>query len=301
MGLDPFTAGIGSSVIGGIFQGSSAKKAAKSQAQAAQQDLAFQKETRDLTRADLAPFKNAGSNALSAYNYLLGLGNAPMIGGTAPQVETVNGVQPGLQPGPSVGRVNALGGGNMNGRDSANPYQPTAAPQASPTQYRVNGQMFGTLAEAQAYANANPTGGTQYAGLETTPGYKFQFDQGTAGVNALAGAKGGLNSGATLQALNDYGQGMAQQYRDSYLNRLAGLSDMGVSAASMQGNANSNAAAGVSNALSGIGNAKAAGAIGVGNAFSGMTNNLLGTFQYQKAMQPANTSGIGWGNWGFGG
>ena len=299
MGLDPITAGIGSSVIGGIFQGSSAKKAAKAQTQAAQQDLAFQKETRDLTRADLAPFKNAGSNALAAYNYLLGLGSAPTIGGTAASIETINGVQPGVQPGPSVGRVNALGR-NMNGRDSANPYQPAAAPQTVPTQYRVNGQMFSTLADAQAYANAHKTGGTTYAGLETTPGYQFQFDQGMAGVNALAGARGGLDSGATRQALMETGQGMAQQYRDSYLNRLAGLSDMGVSAASMQGNANSNAAAGVPNALSGIGNAKAAGAIGQGNAFSGMANNLVGLYQYQNAQKAPNTSGIGWGNWGLG-
>ena len=288
-------------IVGAAAQGKAASKAAKAQTQSAQQDLAFQKETRDLTRSDLAPFKNAGSNALAAYNYLLGLGSAPTIGGTAASIETINGVQPGVQPGPSVGRVNALGG-NMSGRgrDSANPYQPTAAPQTAPTQYRVNGQLFSTLADAQTYANAHKTGGTTYAGLETTPGYQFQFDQGMAGVNALAGARGGLDSGATRQALMETGQGMAQQYRDSYLNRLAGLSDMGVSAASMQGNANSNAAAGVSNALSGIGNAKAAGAIGVGNAFSGMTNNLLGTFQYQKAQQPANTSGIGWGNWGLG-
>ena len=291
-----FAAGL----LGGVMQMGAANKASKAQAKAANQDLAFQKETRDLTRADLAPFKNAGSNALAAYNYLLGLGSAPTIGGTAASIETINGVQPGVQPGQSVGRVNALGYGVGRGRDSANPYQPTAAPQTAPTQYRVNGQMFSTLADAQAYANAHKTGGTTYAGLETTPGYQFQFDQGMAGVNALAGARGGLDSGATRQALMETGQGMAQQYRDSYLNRLAGLSDMGVSAASMQGNANSNAAAGVSNALSGIGNAKAAGAIGVGNAFSGMTNNLLGTFQYQKAQQPANTSGIGWGNWGLG-
>mgnify|MGYP003513815258 FL=1 len=291
-----FAAGL----LGGVMQMGAANKASKAQAKAANQDLAFQKETRDLTRADLAPFKNAGSNALAAYNYLLGLGSAPTIGGTAASIETINGVQPGVQPGQSVGRVNALGYGVGRGRDSANPYQPTAAPQTAPTQYRVNGQLFSTLADAQTYANAHKTGGTTYAGLETTPGYQFQFDQGMAGVNALAGARGGLDSGATRQALMETGQGMAQQYRDSYLNRLAGLSDMGVSAASMQGNANSNAAAGVSNALSGIGNAKAAGAIGVGNAFSGMTNNLLGTFQYQKAQQPANTSGIGWGNWGLG-
>ncbi len=275
-----FAAGL----LGGVMQMGAANKASKAQAKAANQDLAFQKETRDLTRADLAPFKNAGSNALAAYNYLLGLGSAPTIGGTAASIETINGVQPGVQPGQSVGRVNAIGYGVGRGRDNGNTYQQNAAPQAATTQYRVNGQLFSTLADAQAYANAHKTGGTTYAGLETTPGYQFQFDQGMAGVNALAGARGGLDSGATRQALMETGQGMAQQYRDSYLNRLAGLSDMGVSAASMQGNANSNAAAGVSNALSGIGNAKSAGAIGVGNAFSGMTNNLLGTFQYQKGM-----------------
>ena len=98
-----FAAGL----LGGVMQMGAAKKASKDQANTAQQDLAFQKETRDLTRADLAPFKNAGSNALAAYNYLLGLGSAPTIGGTAASIETINGVQPGVQPGQLVGVATA--------------------------------------------------------------------------------------------------------------------------------------------------------------------------------------------------
>ena len=47
-----FAAGL----LGGVMQMGAANKASKAQAKAANQDLAFQKETRDLTRADLAPY-----------------------------------------------------------------------------------------------------------------------------------------------------------------------------------------------------------------------------------------------------
>ena len=134
---------------------------------------------------------------------------------------------------------------------------------------------------------AKPTG---YAGFQATPGYAFRVQQGNDSVNALAGARGGLNSGATMQALQERGMGLASQEYGNYLSRLGGMVDMGSSAASNQAAAGTNAAAGVSNALSAKANAIGAGAIGVGNAINGTVGNLMGLYQYQKMLQ-ANGGG----------
>ena len=257
-------AAIGSALIGA----SSAKKAASAQASAAKSDIAFQKETRDIVRGDLAQYRNTGTNALAALNYLNGLGEAPMIGGTPLAIETIAG-----QPG-AGGLGNATGG------------KPGA------TTYRVGGQTFGTMEEAQAYAQKNATGGKRYE-WQADPGYQFRLKSGNDSVNALAGARGGLNSGRTLQALSDYNQGMASQEFGNIYRRLGGMTDMGMSAAQMSGQASQNAAAGVSNALAAKGNAAAAGAIGVGNALQGGISNGLSLWQYQKGLQQPAT-----GIWG---
>lgn len=284
------------SVVGGLISAGSAKKAAKAQEAAANKDIAFQTETRDLIRNDLAPERQTGTNALATYNYLLGLGDAPTIGGTPAQIETyqIPGSGPTGAPGNAIGptAMGFGGGGKYIGTGRDRFLNPNPQPQTQATTgYRVNGQTFATLEDAQAYANANKTGGTKYQGFQATPGYKFAFDQGTSAVNAMAGARGGLNSGRTMQDLTKFGQGIANQEFNNYLSRVGGLVDTGMSAKQMSGNASQNAAAGVSNALSAIGNAKAAGSIGVGNAFNGTITNLIGLNQYQKSLPGG---GNGW-------
>lgn len=204
-------AGLASAVIGA----SSARKAAKAQTRAAEQDIAFQRETRDMIFNRYEPFYGAGKNALGAYNYELGLG-------------------------------------------------------------------------------AKPAG---YGGFEKSADYNFRFGEGVNATNALAGARGGLNSGRTMQDLTKFGQGFASQERGNYLNRLAGLTDGGMAAAGGQAGAATNAAAGTSNALAAIGNAQAAGAIGTGNALMGGISNGLGLWNYQKQTTP----GFGSKNWLFSG
>lgn len=242
----PVAAAIGSTLVGAI----SANKAAKAQAATADKDMKFQTETRDIIRGDLSPYRETGTNALAALNYLNGLGEAPTIGGTPLSVET-------------------MGGGANGGKG---------------TTFRVGGQTFGTMQEAQAYAQKNATGGKKYE-WTADPGYKFRLQSGNNSINALAGAKGGLNSGRTMQALSDYNQGMASQEFGNVYSRLGGMTDMGLSAAQMSGQASQNAAAGVSNALSAKGNAQAAGAMGVGNAIQGGIGNGLSIWQYQKGLQ----------------
>lgn len=293
-------------LIGGIFQASAAKKAASQQAAAAQQDLDFQRETRDLIFDRTDPFYQSGITAQNALNFELGLGSRPMMGGTAPQVETFTETMSMGQPAQSaMPRFGPGRGGEEARREWENARRIVqlggggASQPQSVTRFRVNGQTFNTMDEAQAFANANTTGATPYQGFQATPGFQFALDQGNNSVNALAGARGGLNSGRTLQDLSTFNMGMANQEYGNFLNRLTGLAGAGQSAAGMQANAATNAASGVSNALSGIGNAQSAGTIGAANGIAGGINNQLALWQYQRGTAGNGGGGLFGGNsWG---
>lgn len=292
------------SIAGGLLSAGAASDAADAQAAAAQRDLEFQKETRDLIFERLDPFYRPGVTAQNALAFELGLGNRPMIGGGPAAIETftenIAATGAGGRPAGMTAGGMGVSGKYEPGRDASR-FGNFGTPASTATRYRVGGQVFNTIEEAQKYAAANPTGGTEYRGFQATPGYQFQFDQGTAAVNALAGARGGLNSGRTLQDLTTFGQGIANQEYNNYLNRLTGMSGSGQAAAGAQANAATNAAAGVSNALSGIGNAQAAGAIGQANAWTGAINNGLAAWQYQRGLQPSQGGGgglFGGNSWG---
>lgn len=80
--------------------------------------------------------------------------------------------------------------------------------------------------------------------FHTSPGYDFAVDQGTQAALRGASAAGMLNSGNTLTALTDYGQGKADQEYSSWLDRLNGVSTQGQSAVAGQ-QAGDNALAGI--------------------------------------------------------
>lgn len=296
--------GIGAALgglAGGLLQSSAASKAASAQERAADRQYALQERVYEDTTERYAPYLGAGNTALDAYMYELGLGGRPTMGGTAPQITTIpgtagamgrdtsglpftapDGTQFGLNA-ERMGGQRATDGGGLN-------FGTQTQGQGTPTRYQVGGQTFNTMEEAQAWARANPTGGSEYQGFQATPGYQFQLDQGLAATNALAGARGGLNSGRTLQALQDYGSGLANQEYGGYMNRLAGLTDMGMGAAGNQAAAGNAFATGAGNALGAAGNAQAAGAIGVGNAWSGALQNGISSWQYQNALNQGRTA-----------
>lgn len=276
MGIDPITAGIGASVLGGIGQASAANKAAKAQKAASDQQVQLYRDIYNDTTERFQPFYDSGTNALAAYNYELGIGPRPTFGGTAPAITTIEGKGPTTLGDP---RFALFGGGRSGGRENAP--TPTQNP-GMPTRYSVNGQMFDTMDAAQAYANANRTGGTAYSGYTKTPGYDFRLNQGLDAIQSSAAARGGLYSGAAMRDILKYGQDYATGEYTNYLARLAGMTDTGVAAAGNQANAGANMGAGVGSALASRGNASAAGAIGMGNAFSGGLQNVLGYMNYQQ-------------------
>jgi hypothetical protein len=63
-------------------------------------------------------------------------------------------------------------------------------------------------------------------------GYQFTQDAGSRAVTSSAAARGSLNSGATLKALQDRGQETAKSFIAPWMSALEGRSNRGVSAAS---------------------------------------------------------------------
>ena len=278
--------GIIGSVVGGLIGNSGAKKAAAAQERSAREQLDFSKEVYGDQVERFAPYAAGGGLANDAILSLLGLGDAPMIGANALRVETVPGA-------PS--QVTRM---FMDGeRERSNTF--TGPP--GPNTYRVGDRTFSTMAEAQAYADANSTPGTQWGGFQADPGFRFRQEQGNEALRALNAARGGGLSGRTLQDAMEFNSGLASQEYGNFFNRLAGQQGIGLQAAGLTANAGGAAVQNVGNALANIGDARASGAIGGANAINQGIGNALGAWQYQQGLaRPPSTSTSGSRPWWLG-
>ncbi len=91
----------------------------------------------------------------------------------------------------------------------------------------------------QMYGNAlglNGAQGNQAArqAFQTSPGYEFATGQGIQALDRSAAGAGMFGSGNAAMALNDYGQGMANQQYGNWLQGLSGLNNQGLAAATGQ-------------------------------------------------------------------
>lgn len=125
------------------------------------------------------------------------------------------------------------------------------------------------------------------AQIASTPGYQFRMDQGTQALNRAANAGGNLYSGQTGKALVGYGQGLASDYWNNYLNELAGVTGMGQQAASLGSGISSEFAGSRANALLGTQANRAASGLGSLNAYTG-ANAQIGAAQAGGAINSAN-------------
>ena len=284
MGLGSIIGGIGSAVIGA----SSANKAAKAQKAAAANQLALEGRIYDETVERFEPFLQGGLTAQNALAYELGLGPKPMIGGQAPEVvefqdtpaDTGSPYRDPTSPYFASGRDRP---GQYTGANTEGFYAPSPV-----TKYRVGNQVFNSRDAADAYATANPTGGTEYRGFEATPFQEYVLDETQQAVDGSAASRGNLFSGATIKAQQDRANSLTGGFFQAYLDRLTNMSGQGQAAAGNAANAGANYAAGAGQAYGAMGNASSAGAIGVGNALNSGINNAIGIWNYQKQQNPVN-------------
>lgn len=113
-------------------------------------------------------------------------------------------------------------------------------------QFKDNAQLSGIFSNAQNLINTSIAGlqgastnapramsGEELTqNLQNTPGYQFQFDQGQKALTNSLAAKGLLNSGAAVKAMERYGQGLATTNYQQYLDNLARGAGLGANAAS---------------------------------------------------------------------
>lgn len=246
----PLAAVAGAVIAGGasIIAGS---KAAKAQTKAADQSTALQQQQMaearrqyDLSRADLAPYREAGYTALGQ-----------------------------------------LASGTAAGGDFNRPY---------------------TMSD-----------------LTMDPGYQFRLSEGQRGVESGAAARGGVLSGATLKALDQYNQGFASnEVNNAYnrytsdlsgrYNRLAGVAGTGQQAVNSTNQAGqslvSNNQSGVNNISNNIqdaANANSSQYAGIGKAVGNGVNSAFNNYTTLSALgsgwSPSNAfKGFTASDYGFG-
>jgi hypothetical protein len=168
---------------------------------------------------------------------------------------------------------------------------------------------------------------------EQTPGFQFQLQTGDQALQQSAAARGNLLTGGTAEALQNYGQGLAQtdyqnvynnalntygtnynaynQQQTNQFNKLASLSGMGQQTASTLGNLGQNASNSVASNLLNTANsmgsayqnaaaANASGIVGSANAWGGALGSASNNFS-QLAMLQSLLGGGGGASSGIGG
>jgi hypothetical protein len=134
--------------------------------------------------------------------------------------------------------------------------------------------------------------GSGYGGFEASPGYQFRMDEAMKAIERSAAARGGLRSGATMDALQRRAQGVASGEFENYANRLAALAGVGQSATGSTAQAGQNYASGASQAITNAGNARASAYQNVGNSINAGVQNMASAFLYGKGY-----GGNSGGNW----
>lgn len=114
--------------------------------------------------------------------------------------------------------------------------------------------------------------------ITSDPGYGFGLSEGTKAIDRSAASRGSLYSGATLKALQKYGQDYAGTKLTEAVNRNLGVAGLGQVATSGTSNAGANYSNTAGNNLIGAGNANASSYVGGANAWTnalgGATNSL---------------------------
>lgn len=319
-------AGAAIGVVGGAIAANKSSKAAKgaanTQAQSAKDANAVQLQMYNQSRQDNEPFRQNALTAQNEYMTLLGLGSQPAYqpsvsgtprpaGGSGPQtLGTVTGAyQPASQP--TTNGIGRLLGGNPHrqldpvvGEGYVPPAPGSAQQQAVPASSHAPTASQLTPEQAQQAA---------FDRFRNTPGYQFGLQTGFDQVQASAAAHGGLYSGATLKALQRYGNDYAdQQGYTPYMNRLASLAGMGQTANAQNATLGMNYANQTGANIINAGNARASGlqqqgdnsaqlAAGIAGGINGIAQNYFAqrTPQTTSNYNWASSSGFGnnYGGW----
>lgn len=207
----------------------------------------------------------------------------------------IGGTAGALIGGAAISGLAGLGGAAIQGgaANSAADKQAAAAAQANALQEQMYNQ---TRADQEPWRAAGATALSQLgdpsfqktfgaSDYQQDPGYAFRMAEGQKALERSAAARGGLQSGGTLKALDRYSQDYASnEYGKAYdrfnndqtqrFNRLSSIAGLGQTANSQLGQAGQNYAGQYGNNLTGAANASGAAGIAGANALAGGLSSL---------------------------
>ena len=215
-------------------------------------------------------------------------------------------------------QANAANAANAQQLAIFNTQNAQLAPQRAAGYNALN--QIGALLPGQSNtydANGNPIGtqtGTGYLtnqfsnadlNANLAPNYAFQLQQGQGALNNQLNSTGGLVSGNSLKAMQDYSQNFAgnayqsafnnyQTQRGNIYNTLASIAGIGQSAQNQSNNLATNYGTNSASLTTGAAAAQAAGLVGQANAYTGGINNLANQFQLSNLLG-GSSGGFGTG------
>ena len=304
---------IGGALVGGLLSSSAASSAADAQGAAAAEAAKTQKYMYDTTRADQAPFRDAGVAANNRLAMLLGLSPRSSQSSMSPQAS--GDLRSQLLPQFTTGAVAAnmppggiTGGPNGNSQDQNWTTGSAGTVDEAGLQAEMQRRSAQVGQQSGRDMSGDPAFGSlsrnfQASDLKADPvyqsGLQFGLDQGVQGLNRQAAANGSFLSGAALKALtrfgNDYGNTKANESynrfnnnQDRTYNKLAGLWGAGQQATNQIGAAGQNMANKVSAAQYGAGDARASGYVGQANAWNNAIGQGVNAYQQNSLLKTMN-------------
>lgn len=128
--------------------------------------------------------------------------------------------------------MSSLLGGNSKNKQSSSTSN-LAYPQVADNLQGTAGSTGDASNLMAQLLGAAPSTGAGQAGLsnfQNSSGFQNQLQQGSQAITDNAASRGLLQSGATAKALTTFGQGLASQNFNSYLQNLLGLGNQGIAA-----------------------------------------------------------------------
>jgi hypothetical protein len=178
----------------------------------------------------------------------------------------------------------------VSGNRAANAQQESAAAQVAESrrQYDLTRADYapwrqtGQSALQRLAGEYGLNGQRQNSQFEESPGYEFRLQQGVQAAERSAAARGLLGSGATMKAVQRYGEGLAASEYGDYWNRLAGLAGVGQAATGATAQAGMATTGMINNAYQQSGNARASSYANTGSAINSGINNVLSAYLYHQ-------------------
>ena len=294
----------GSSLLGGALAASGASDAASTQAGAARDAAALQKEIFDRQMAGQEPYRQAGLAGQNRLMELLGLRAPAQAGvGGAPYMRSDAELRNALagqftSEGSPGGYV---GGGGREGGDGV---YAGATPGVIDEAGLSRAMAAARQGDQNAMNNYRPPQGGQSADFgryardfgmsdfQQDPGYAFRLSEGQKLLDRTAARDNRLFSGGALKAATRYGQEMgSQEYQNAFnryqtnrsnqLNPLGALGTLGQNAAANQGASMGTYGTNVGNLMTQAGNAIGAGQMGSANTLAGGIEKVGSTYRNQ--------------------